>query len=565
MGTYTADFETTTDPTDCRVWAWGISSLDDPDNVTHGTDIETFIEHVSSLGHSRIFFHNLKFDGSFIVDYLFRAGFTHSPRERVRTERGGTVLYDQPLHTFSTLMSNMGKLYELVVALPGATVTFRDSLKLLNMSVSAIADTFFLPQSKGEIDYHAYRALGHELTPDELDYLQRDVSIVSTAMSQVIEDGLTRMTAGSNALAEYQGLIGERAWERLFPVLTPREDDLVRSAYRGGFTYADPRYAQRLLETPGVVLDINSLYPSVMKATQLPVGPPLPFEGEPFWERWEGCLFIFTVRFTATLKPDHIPIIQVKKSSRFVETEYQRVIDDPVTLTVTNIDWALYLEHYEIDVISYHGGYAFDSRRDLFDGYVDKWMEVKERSKREGNAGMTAISKIMLVSLYGKFATSTNVTGKYPLMRNNHVVWEIGADESREPVYTPVGAFITAHARATTIRAAQANYDTFAYADTDSLHLLQPDPPTDLDIHPTRLGAWDLEGRFTRALYIRAKAYAEEMEGGMSVHIAGLPTRLAKELTFDDLYDGNVISGKLVPRSVPGGVVLMDTPYEIKF
>jgi hypothetical protein len=34
-------------------------------------------------------------------------------------------------------------------------------------------------------------------------------------------------------------------------------------------------------------------------------------------------------------------------------------------------------------------------------------------------------------------------------------------------------------------------------------------------------------------------------------------------LTFSDLWDGNVIHGKLQPRSVPGGVILEDVPYKI--
>ena len=33
MSKYTADFETTTDPEDCRVWAYAISEIGKPDNL----------------------------------------------------------------------------------------------------------------------------------------------------------------------------------------------------------------------------------------------------------------------------------------------------------------------------------------------------------------------------------------------------------------------------------------------------------------------------------------------------------------------------------------------------
>ena len=39
---YTADFETTTDPDDCRVWAFAICPLDNIDNVMWGNRIDGF-------------------------------------------------------------------------------------------------------------------------------------------------------------------------------------------------------------------------------------------------------------------------------------------------------------------------------------------------------------------------------------------------------------------------------------------------------------------------------------------------------------------------------------------
>ena len=42
MRKWTADFETTTDPNDCRVWAYAVCSIDDPDLFNYGNDLSDF-------------------------------------------------------------------------------------------------------------------------------------------------------------------------------------------------------------------------------------------------------------------------------------------------------------------------------------------------------------------------------------------------------------------------------------------------------------------------------------------------------------------------------------------
>lgn len=69
---YVADFETTTDPEDCRVWAWGVGSPEDDGFFTWGKTIDDFFKWAFLQKNPTIFFHNLKFDGEFLLHYLFR-------------------------------------------------------------------------------------------------------------------------------------------------------------------------------------------------------------------------------------------------------------------------------------------------------------------------------------------------------------------------------------------------------------------------------------------------------------------------------------------------------------
>jgi hypothetical protein len=547
---YVADFETTTDELDCRVWLWGFCNVRDIDDWCHGNDIDSFMLYMRTYNRCHIYFHNLAFDGAFILDWLLNNGFTH---EQSRNKKS-------PL-TFSTLISKMAQFYSIKVVFEnGSRVEFRDSLKKLPMSVANIAKAFKLDEGKGQLDYHLIRPVGYVPTSVELDYLRRDVQIVARALNVQLVSGMKRLTVGADSLQEYKTLIGgTKAFERSFPILCTTMDDDIRRAYRGGFTYADPRH-QGTRTRAGRVYDVNSLYPSVMYDRPMPYGEPRWFTGAPTVSE-DYPLFVVALTLTAKLKPDHIPCIQIKGSPHFAATLYQTDITDPVTLTCTSVDLALWNDHYDLNILSWEGGWKFHAITGFFTKYIDKWMKVKEST----TGGLRFIAKLHLNSLYGKFATNPDVTPKIPILDDDNIVRLVtGDEETRNPVYTPVGVFITSYARDVTIRAAQQHYDVFAYADTDSLHLLVDSDPIGLDVHPTRLGAWKSEGMFSEAIFVRAKCYSERMiDGTHQTHIAGLPESIAKQVTLDDIVDGAVWSGKLSPHRVKGGIVLRSVDFTL--
>lgn len=562
---WVADFETTTKVNDCRVWAWGLANIDTATtgwDVEMGIDIDGFVARVSKMP-SVVYFHNLGFDGIFILDWLFRHGYEHVDKYPRKGE-------------FTTLISNTGAFYSMTVHWAnGKTTEFRDSLKKLPFKVSIIAQAFKLPEAKGSIDYHAERPKGHLLTWKEKEYLAADVLIVAKALKVQLDAGMKKLTVGSDALTEYKKTIGEKLFERQFPILSETMDAEIRKAYRGGFTYADPRYLSKITRC-GRTYDVNSLYPSVMYNELLPYGIPLFAEGLPVATE-DRPLFIVSVTFTAKLKKDHIPCIQIKGSSRFIATEYQTRIVEPVTLSCTNVDLELWQQQYDMEILSYNGGWLFHAQRGSFKEYIDKWNAVKANSE----GGQRALAKLLLNSLYGKFATNPDITGKVPVFEDDVVKLRMGPPETREPVYTAMGVFITAYARDKTIRAAQDNYEAFAYADTDSLHLLVDSDPANLWIDPKALGAWKFEYSFDRALFIRAKTYTEHLSSAHhhapedcemdahgpwcehETHVAGLPVHIGERMTIEDFVGGRSIGGKLVPKRVPGGVVLLDTTFTL--
>lgn len=553
---YTADFETTTDPADCRVWAYGICEIGNPDNFQYGNSIDGFMEWAKKEKKVTTYFHNLKFDGEFILCWLFEHGFKLVVDRRDLTD-----------NTFTTLISDKGQFYSMEICFKRRgkereSLIIYDSLKILPFSVAAIAKGFNLPISKLEIDYHETREKGHELTRQEIDYLRNDVDIVARALNTLFEQGLTKMTQGSNALYDYKQTVGTKNFNKWFPI--PDYDSDIRQSYKGGFTYLNPKFKELDL-SEGIVLDVNSLYPSVMYYQPLPYGEGIFFKGKYKPDKiYNLYVQMFTCQFE--LKPGYIPTIQLKNNLSFVPTQYLESSDgEDVTLCLTNVDLELFMEHYNVYNIEYHSGWKFKSTIGLFKDYIDKWNKVKMESTLNGNKAMRTLAKLMLNALYGKFALNPNVQSKLPWYDNGVIKYKLGEKETREPIYIPVGTFITAWARYKTISSAQKVYDRFVYADTDSLHLVGTEIPDMLEIDPVKLGAWKHESTFTRARFIRQKSYIEEIDGVLNITCAGMPDRCYQYVTWDNFHTGATYAGKLGMAHVNGGIVLKDIPFSIKY
>lgn len=600
MKYYVADFETTTIEEDCRVWAYAVCEVGNSDNIIIGKTLDEFMEWCRlQKDNPKVFFHNLKFDVQFIIQWLFLHGFKHVEKQDEKDSK-----------TFTTLISDKGMYYacEVIFERKGKRVnkiTFQDSLKLIPLSVDAIAKSFKLPQQKGKIDYtaHDYLPEGSPLTPEEEEYIKGDVQIVAHAVDYFHKQGLDKMTIGSCALNEYKTIIKKRNFERYFP--TPRFHDDVKQSYRGGFTYLNPKFAGKTIGR-GIVLDVNSLYPSVMYDCYLPYGQPIFFNGK--YEPDElYSLYTQMFRCQFKLKEGKIPTIQIKHSMFFSGNEYLTSSGgEEVVLCLNSVDMELFLEQYHVYNIEYLSGWKFKGTRGLFVDYINKWSQNKINAKNEGNHGLYLISKLFLNSLYGKFGTDNKVKSKIPYLDDNNIVKYYDGDvELKDGIYVAMASFITSYARLKTISSAQTIMDEynagrstaqFVYADTDSLHIWL-DKETEeeffkncgLDIDSTKLGAWDFEATFSKAKFLRQKCYIEDhiiseedyFKGisseekylysrenneyyKLKITVAGMPSGCYNQVTFNNFKLGASYSGKKQPKIVKGGVILREVDFTIK-
>lgn len=535
-----------------RVWSWAIAPVGGG-AVHRGTTIAEYVEKAAELGGIH-YFHNLRFDGGFLDSYLQDV----KPYGLEMTS-GAWRPASVPAGSFGALISDTGAHYARYVHLrDGRRFEVRDSLKKFPAtSIADLAKMYEAPSPKGEIDYEAERPAGYWPTADEWEYLETDVEILRTALLAALEAGARGLTIGGDALGEYRSTMAHGKFRTVYPLLDRDVDEFIRRAYRGGWTYINPKWQGQLLTRPGEVYDVNSMYPAVMRESSYPWGDPVwlspgQIELEGYPHRIVGAMF------DATIKPGYLPMIQVKHDARYNPVQYQTEVR-AVEWYGTEVDWKLLLEHYDVDVHEWLGGIAFKGQMGLFDRYIDKWMEVKANA----TGGARTQAKFQLNNLWGRFAINPLRAGRLPGIEDDGTpLYTLTPQEYDEPCYTAVGVWTTSYGRDRVIRAAQSFGDDFLAADTDSVHKLGRGSGN-LEVHPTKLGAWKLEAEFDQATYLRAKAYAERIDGKVEAHVAGLPRKLLGGIRVEDLQIGAKFSGKLVPKRVPGGIILESTDFVI--
>lgn len=235
MKKFTADFETATWlENETWVWAWAVCEIGNEENIVIDNNIDSFMDFCKNSKNSTFYFHNLKFDGEFIIYWLLKHGFIHVTNKE-----------DIESGTFTTLISQFGQFYQIIVYFykdrkHTKKITFIDSYKIIPFAVEDISRSFNLPISKLEIDYNKPRELGHKITEEEKSYITNDVKIVALALNTIFNEGLTRMTEGSNALYDFKRIVTNNKFEHWFPELDYEIDKDIRQAYKGRFYLSKP-------------------------------------------------------------------------------------------------------------------------------------------------------------------------------------------------------------------------------------------------------------------------------------------------------------------------------------
>ena len=489
-------------------------------------------------------------------------------------------------------------------------VTLKDSYKLASFPLKTIAKNFLdYEMPKDAIDHNIIRPKGYILTDEELPYLYDDIIVLKEFIKLTVLEGIDvkegyrvhfkNLTIASQSMNEYKELIYEhyvnddfynikafkesfeellnynkylksqgrkevkidkdKLFEVVFPKLHPNIDCFLRQSYYGGITYKNSDLLNQLegQKLHGIVYDVNSLYPSVMRTQLLPYGKPKFFTGkydlQSIGIKEEYPLYIQQVRVPIfKIKHNKMPNVQIRESIRFKSTDYQKdnsYIDqfgnkqyEECIFTFTNVQLERFLDTYDIPMgIEYLDGYMFKGSYGLFDNYIDTFMELK----KSGAGAVRTTAKLFLNSLYGKFGTNPcreerliNFEDDLFSTTNKNENGEY-LEYLTDCVYLPVASFITSYAREVLLSAVNNVWDRFLYCDTDSIHILGTEEPQ-IPIHDKELGHWKFEGEFIDAKYIGAKRYAELIKTDNAAHwgikCCGVSGEIIKDLDDIEIF-----------------------------
>lgn len=598
---YTADFETSTAAwgvDKARVWLWDICDC----NLQHktGTTLESFINHISRFDGCLFSFHNLAYDGCYILDYLLRKGYTFTNSKRpCRGE-------------FTTIISPQGMHYAYEVHwYNGKTCTFNDSFKHNSQSIRDLAKTYNLPIKKGEIDYDMFREEGYLPTDEEIDYIHNDTEIIMRVLLDDFAHGFTKFTESGNSKKFFKNSIGTKEdYERLLPELSDEEDAFVRKAYRGGYCYLKEQHFNKMIEDGMISVDINSMYPATMLHRPLPYGLPIKVDGRaedsefyrtesPKCNKNEPLLYVQHFYCAFELKPNRVPTIARKAFRTFaIKDLYLKSSGFKICeMWLTNVDMELMFENYDVWDIEYIDAYIFrskcgreithdeaatmelddiireDGKGAIYYAYLQPWRMEKEhtkggrrnRAKKQQNIG------------YGWQATSRVGDLVMPVIgKHDTLEYRKYEGEPRTGGYIPIATFITAWSRHLLITNILNNYERFVYCDTDSMYLLGKTAPN-IPIHPSLYGYFKIEHYIDRAKFLGCKRYiyetAEDDEDGkrLIVKCCGAPSSVVSQMTFENFvpYDPETgagkFDGKISQRIVKGGKHLLETTYKLVF
>lgn len=605
MDVYACDFETMVysdverkiygEQTETWVWAGGISRLfSENEEVLIFGSIDDFMEYLYTLDSSVLYFHNLAFDGSFILDYLLRNNYVFSKKKDKELKH----------KDFNCSISKMGKFYFIKIKYASHLYTIYDSLKLMPSTLREIGKSFQTKHQKLDMEYKGIIYPNSFIPSNKINYIKNDVLLLREALELMYKEKHNKITIGACCMEEFKNMHEKSEFYRLFPDIRnlPLHYDYtgynnlyeyILKSYHGGWCYVNPNTRSRVIKN-GMVLDVNSLYPFVMSSlsgNRYPFGCGDYHLGRPSDNIiYSENKFVFLrIRTRFKLKSNALPWLHIRGTSlykanenlvtsdvrtrsgfsRYYKNCMGEVQDTVVELVLTWIDYDLLVKTYDLYDTEYLDYVEFYAQVGMFDEYIFKYKAQKENSvgfKR-------TLAKLFSNNLYGKFAASDDSSYKIPYLCNGILNFNLIEEHDKKVGYLPVGAATTSYALNYTVRAAINNIEYFCYADTDSLHLSTADinQVKGVEVDKNKYGYWAIEMYFSEAYYLRQKTYAERDRDSREIKVTACGMKEGAKQKFIELDDITLLElGLKIPNSnlkatrVRGGIVLKENEFNIR-
>lgn len=411
---------------------------------------------------------------------------------------------------------DQGLSFILIIKKDSRTIKVCSTTNYFPESLKKLGDMIDLP--KLEVDFD---------TVDETTlstYCKRDVEIIK----QIMEDyfhfirsydlGRFGLTRASQSLNAYRHRFMEK---RIYLHSERKIQELEKNAYMGG--RVECFHIGEVKGGPFLSLDINSMYPHIMKNELMPVRL-LDYRENENPASLYGLFERYNLIAKVVIETDR-PVYAVRHDKKLV---FPVGTFTAYMCSVCLQDALAHGEIHEIlEVAIYEGAHIFNT-------YVDFFYDLRNHFKAQGNCIYEQFCKYLLNSLYGKFAqwrpiveTELNteaegywrrpaidlVSGRrwieYKLF--NTIVREVGKEIGRNS-FIAISAHITEWARYLLHELiATTGYERVLYCDTDSIKIRKSDLPyVKYRMHKKELGALKVESETGHLTIYGPKSYEDE-------------------------------------------------------
>lgn len=457
---------------------------------------------------------------------------------------------------------------------------FHDSFKILPMSLSKISKDFSVEHGKLDLweevqkrypgQYKDIVDFLDRCNVDDglyLEYLGYDVISLYEVLEKLMEisglslqDFVNRVSTSSLSRFIFKNGYKGNTFGNPFSGRTDYEmlcnykwqynldvEEFLREAYSGGRTEVFiPR-----LEVPGYHYDINSLYPYVMSyggadgKGEYPIGKPYysekPEIARHHYEQWKedhvGAGFINCRVF---IPKQHIPPLPVQMGK--------------LTFPCGEVygSWTYEeLEYAEtecgVQILEYYAVCHFALTYPVFRNFIDTFYAMKEQASKDHNEALRTFAKLIQNVGYGytgmRRDDKTSLAPFEDAEKYDEIKYadeelgfiEIPTEINAEYIQVQVAAYVTSRARLVLLQGLRDVVNrggNVYYCDTDSI---VSDIELDQSIvDPDRLGAFKLEGRPVKALFLRPKVYTELFEDEKAtVKFKGVSRETQSTLDYD--------------------------------
>lgn len=544
------------------VWQFSVN-----DTVYYGRELESFKQLLNDIPkdmHIIIFVHNLAYEFQFLLNIMtVQDVFARAPHKPMKCSFKEYPAFE-----------------------------FRCSYILTNLSLASWGEQLGLPKLVGELDYNMMRTPDTPLFDYELDYCERDCQVVYLGILDHLKSykdvwDIPITSTGKVRRVVKKMVTNDKDYMRGVKRTIPkdaREYKRLQTVFAGGYTHANRRFIDKIIDGPVHHYDIASSYPFAMCAFKYPynkwcyIGRQLP---DP--ETFDRRAYMINLHMTGVLCKSWNTYISASKchGSGFIYDNGRILGADDLYILVTEQDYNVILNTYKYDSLESLGTYC-NTKRYLPKIYIEYILQLyNDKTALKGIEDPVIKeqydqSKRYINSLYGMCVTAL-FQEDVIFNQDDPEAWSIGAltadkvnaalDKMRiwyNKKYFlsySAGCWVTAYARSARLWSLiQHCDDDLIYTDTDSIFytgkyswewfnesadqmLFDMCKYYDLDFELTRpkdkkgvkhpLGHLDQEPDADQFKTLGAKKYVERRDDRLYITVAGVNKGAYKALDDD--------------------------------